>query len=206
MRLEPFALRGTSVVLEPLSHDHVDDLVVASGVDRSTYGFTAVPRDRPSTHAYVQQLRDDAARDLAVPFVQRRVADGAIVGCTRYMNLVWWTGRDTPVEVEVGGTWLAADAQRTAINTEAKLLLLTHAFEVWRVFRVAICTAADNARSRRAIERLGATFEGVLRNHRALVGDRVETPGRPRDSAMYSIIDTEWPTIRSSLRAKLDGD
>jgi RimJ/RimL family protein N-acetyltransferase len=205
MRLEPFALRGSWVSLEPLSRDHVEDLVNAANEDRSTYGFTSVPHDRQSAQVYVDQLLADARGDTAVPFVQRRVADGAVVGCTRYMNLAWWGGRDTPAEVEVGGTWLAADAQRTPINTEAKLLLLTHAFEVWGVFRVAICTAAANERSRRAIERLGATFEGVLRNHRPLVGDLVETAGRPRDSALYSILDREWPSVRSTLRAKLDG-
>ena len=111
--------------------------------------------------------------------------------------------RNSPAEVEIGGTWLAADAQRTALNTEAKLLLLTHAFEMWEVHRVAICTASDNERSRRAIERLGASFEGILRNHRALIGDAVTTPGLPRDSALYSIIDREWPTIRARLTERL---
>ena len=86
------------------------------------------------------------------------------------MNLVWWPGREAPVEVEVGGTWLAAAAQRTPINTEAKVLLLRHAFEVWQVGRVAICTDARNDRSRNAIERIGATFEGVLRRHRPATG------------------------------------
>jgi RimJ/RimL family protein N-acetyltransferase len=140
-----------------------------------------------------------------VPFIQRSVETGRIVGCTRYLNVMWWSGRETPAEVEIGGTWLAAEAQRTAINTEAKVLLLGHAFDDWNVHRVAICTASGNERSRRAIERLGATFEGVLRNHRALIGDSVTQQGMPRDSAMYSIIDREWPEIRERLKARLDG-
>jgi RimJ/RimL family protein N-acetyltransferase len=204
MRLEPFALEGRFVRLEPLSPEHVDDLVEAANEDRSTYGFTGVPRDRASMSSYIDGLRADAAADSVVPFAQRRVDDGALVGCTRFMNVTWWTGRATPAEVEIGGTWLSSSAQRTPLNTEAKLLLLTHAFEVWAVHRVAICTAADNERSRRAIERLGATFEGVLRNHRAVMGDGREHLGGPRDSALYSIIDREWPTVRDGLRGRLD--
>jgi len=205
MRLEPFALEGRFVRLEPLGHEHIDDLVVAANEDRSTYGFTAVPRDRAGMKSYVATLLTDAAADSAVPFVQRRLVDDAVAGCTRYMNVTWWSGRATPAEVEIGGTWLAGTAQRTPLNTEAKLLLLTQAFDAWKVFRVAICTAADNERSRRAIERLGASLEGILRNHRPLIGDRITTPGLPRDSALYSIVDREWPAIREGLVAKLDG-
>lgn len=102
----------------------------------------------------------------ARPFVQRAMPGGEIVGSTRLFDFRWWRGRLVPDELEVGGTWLAPAAQRTPINTEAKLVLLTHAFETWEAVRVAICTDERNERSRRAIERLGATFEGVLRNHR----------------------------------------
>ena len=102
-----------------------------------------------------------------MPFAQRRMSDLRVVGCTCYLEIRYWTGGDLPDEVEVGGTWLAASAQRTAINTEAKLLLLTQAFEAWEVRRLAIYTDARNTQSREAIVRLGATFEGVLRNHRA---------------------------------------
>jgi RimJ/RimL family protein N-acetyltransferase len=205
MRLQPFALEGRHVRLEPLAPEHVDALVAAANEDRSTYGFTGVPRDQPSMSAYIDALRTEAASDSVVPFAPRRVADDSLVGCTRFMNVIWWSGRDTPAEVEIGGTWLSASAQRTPVNTEAKLLLLTHAFEVWNVHRVAICTAADNERSRHAIERLGATFEGVLRNHRAVMGDGRERLGGPRDSALYSIIDREWPAVRDGLRQRLDG-
>jgi N-acetyltransferase len=205
MRLEPFTLEGTHVRLEPLSHDHVDELVAAANVDRSTYGWTAVPSDRAGMSAYVDALLRDRDSDSAMPFAQRRVADGRAIGCTRLMNLTWWSGHDLPVEVEIGGTWLGADAQRTPLNTEAKLLLLTHAFETWRVHRVAICTDERNERSRRAIERLGAAFEGVLRHHRAQMGDDVDVVGAPRNTAVYSILPAEWTEIRRRLRERLDG-
>jgi RimJ/RimL family protein N-acetyltransferase len=155
--------------------------------------------------AYIDWLLADAERDLVVPFAQRRAADGALVGCTRFLNVTWWAGRDLPTEVEVGGTWLSASAQRTAINTEAKLLLLGHAFDVWQVHRVAICTDARNERSRRAIERIGATFEGVLRRHRASMGDAT-VPGSPRDTAVFSVVADEWPAVRAALRSRLERD
>ena len=110
------------------------------------------------------------------------------------MSPAWPLGRRDPDEVEVGGTWLAADAQRSPINTEAKLLLLTNAFEAWEVRSVAICTDARNDRSRRAIERLGATFEGVLRQHRASTA--AGEAGTLRDTAVYAIIAAEWPGIK----------
>ena len=202
MRLEPFSLTGLHVSLEPISPEHVPALVEAATTDRATYGFTNVPEDPVTMAAYVDTLRNDALHDSAVPFVQRRVGDGRIVGCTRYLNLGWWPGRPTPVEVEIGGTWLSADAQRTPVNSEAKLLLLRQAFDTWGVHRVAICTDARNERSRAAIERLGAQFEGILRRHRASMG--TSTPaGTARDSAMYSIIDDEWPEIRDRLEARV---
>jgi RimJ/RimL family protein N-acetyltransferase len=116
--------------------------------------------------------------------------------------MLWWPDRSTPAEVEIGGTWLSADAQRTPLNTEAKFLLLQQAFEQWKVFRVAIMTDALNARSRAAIERLGATFEGIVRKHRPNTGTLTE-PGQPRNTAAYSIIDDEWPTVRDRLNARL---
>lgn len=204
MRLEPFTLTGTHVQLEPLTRDHAADLLAAGNQDRSTYGYTPVPADEVAMEGYIDWLVGDAARDIVVPFVQRRLADGAAVGCTRFLNVTWYTGRDTPAEVEIGGTWLAANAQRSPINTEAKLLLLTHAFEQWDVFRVAICTDARNQRSRDAIVRLGAQFEGILRQHRPNTGHLTE-PGKARDTAAYSILPDEWPAIRSSLKDRLDG-
>ncbi len=191
-------LVGTHVTLERLRPDHVADIAAAGSGDRSTFGWTSVPGDDASTRAYVATLLGDADQHRAAPFVQRRTSDGAVVGCTRFMSPSWPLGRREPDEVEIGGTWLAADAQRSPINTEAKFLLLSHAFEVWTVQRVAICTDDRNERSRRAIERLGATFEGVLRRHRASTVAGEE--GALRNSAIYSIIADEWPTIRDRLR------
>ncbi|HNJ97190.1 MAG TPA: GNAT family protein [Ilumatobacteraceae bacterium] len=204
MRIEPFTLTGRHVRLQPLTADLAPALLAAANAQRDTFGHTHVPATAEVMQQYIDGLLADAARDTAVPFAQVRVADDTPVGCTRFMNVTWWPGHDTPVEVEIGGTWLAAAAQRTPINTEAKLLLLTHAFDVWGVARVAICTDARNARSRAAIERLGAQFEGILRNHRASMGHATE-PGTPRDTACYSIIPSEWPAVRDGLLARLDG-
>lgn len=202
MRLEPFTLTGTHVQLEPLARHHAGELLAAANQDRSTFGYTPVPHDTATMDGYLDWLLADAERDMVVPFVQRRVADGAAVGCTRFLNVTWYTGRDTPAEVEIGGTWLAAAAQRSPINSEAKLLLLTQAFEQWNVFRVAICTDALNQRSRDAIVRLGARFEGILRQHRPNTGHLTEA-GKARDTAAYSIIPAEWPAIRSALKERL---
>ena len=201
MRLEPFTLTGDAVQLEPLRPEHAPDLLRAADVDRSTFGYTPVPVDLPAMEGYIDWLLGDAERDHVVPFAQRRRADGAVVGCTRYLNVTWWPDRPLPTEVEIGGTWLGAEAQRSSINTEAKLLLLTHAFEVWGVHRVAICTDALNERSRRAIERIGAQFEGILRRHRASTG-HATVPGTPRDTAAYSIIVDEWPAVREGMEAR----
>ena len=103
--------------------------------DRSTFGYTQVPDGRVETAAYVEWLLDDAAHARAAPFVQRRLDDGVVVGCTRFMNPAWPLGHTDPDEVEIGGTWLSVSAQRTPINSEAKLLLLSHTFDVWNVQR-----------------------------------------------------------------------
>jgi RimJ/RimL family protein N-acetyltransferase len=192
-------LSGRAVVLEPITADRrdqvVDEIVVASSGDRSTYRYTGVPDGRDDAEAYVAMLLDGAARGELAPFAQRRADTGELVGCTRFMEPHWWFGRPDPDEVEIGGTWLRPDAQRTGINRDAKLLLLGHAFDEWGVGRVAICTDARNTRSRTAIERLGATFEGVLRRHRPSYLE----PGQLRDSAMFSITADEWPTVRARL-------
>ena len=202
MRLEPFTLTGRHVVLEPLAPAHADALVAAADLDRSSFGFTLVPSTTDEMHEYIESLLAAARGDTTVPFVQRLVASGEVVGCTRFLDVRWWVPRSTPAEAEIGGTWLRADVQRTAVNTEAKLLMLSHAFEVWQVHRVAICTDARNERSRTAITRLGAQFEGVLRNHRPAAGHAVAVGGA-RDTAVYSIIATEWPDVRAGLLARL---
>ena len=201
--LSVVALSGRFVLLEPLRADHVDEIAAASSGDRSSFGYTQVPDGREEAADYVTWLLDDAAHARAAPFVQRRVDDGVVVGCTRFLNPLWPLGRVDPDEVEIGGTWLSASAQRTPINSEAKLLLLSHAFGVWGAQRVAICTDARNEQSRRAIERLGATFEGVMRRHRR--STRAGDVDTLRDTAMYSITIDEWPAIETRLRSFLTG-
>jgi RimJ/RimL family protein N-acetyltransferase len=198
--LERVTLTGRFVQLEPLDHAHVDGLVAAATADRSTFSHTWVPDSVAGMTAYVDTLHAHHASGDALPFVQRRLDTGEEAGCTRFMDARWWRDGDTPDEVEIGGTWLTPAAQRTPVNTEAKLLLLTHAFETLDVWRVAICTDAANERSREAILRIGATFEGILRCHRV----RFNTdPVAPRDSAMYSIVADEWPRVRDRLCERL---
>jgi RimJ/RimL family protein N-acetyltransferase len=186
---------------QPLRLELVDELVEAASEDRSTYVWTKVPDGESAMRAYVEGILADHAAGSVVPFAHRRVADGRLVGCTRFMELRCWAGRPFPDEVEVGGTWLAASAQRTAVNTEAKLLMFTHAFETWGVQRLCLCTDARNERSRAAIERVGAGFEGTLRKHRPSTAPG--EAGLARDSAIYSIITAEWPAVRARLLAGL---
>lgn len=189
-------LTGAHVTLEALHPHHVDGLVAAATIDRSSYGYTLVPDDAASMADYVDRLVAAGAAGTMRPFAQV-LPDGRIVGCTRFMEPHWWRGRPEPDEIEIGGTWLAADVQRSAVNTEAKLLLLSHAFEAWDVWRVALCTDARNERSRRAIARLGAMFEGVLRSHRPV--NVLGAPLGPRDTAVFSIVAAEWPKVRERL-------
>ncbi len=195
------ALRGRHVELIPLDLAFVDELTVAASGDRTTFGLTEVPDGIDEVRAYVERMLHRRDRGEAVPFAQRDVASGHLVGCTRFMELRRWFGRPEPDEVEIGGTWLNACVQRTSVNTEAKLLLLTHAFEVWRVQRVSLCTDERNMRSRNAIERIGASFEGVLRHHRPskVAGEE----GRLRNSALFAIVDDEWPAVKERLVARL---
>lgn len=194
------------MALEPLTIDHVPDLVEAASQDRSTFGFTAVPDGVEEMLNYVRNLLGSHKAGQDVPFVQRRFnVDGAlgeVVGCTRFMNICFPLGRTVngvlvPDEIEIGGTWLAKSAQRTSINTEAKLMLMTHAFDTWGVQRVAICTDERNEQSRRAIERIGGIFEGVLRSDRP--SWVVSEKGNLRNTAVYSVVSAEWPEVKSRL-------
>ena len=195
-------LTGRHVALTPLSLDDVDGLLRAANEDRSTYGFTRVPSTRDEMTEAIEALLDERDRRLGLPFATRRRASGEIVGMTRFLTLRWWFERDYPDGAEIGGTFLAASAQRTPINTEAKLLMLTHSFEVWGVQRLDLKTDERNERSRRAIERLGATFDGVLRNWQPSMVEGES--GLVRSSAMYSIVPEEWPAIRDQLQRRLD--
>jgi RimJ/RimL family protein N-acetyltransferase len=193
-------LRGSLVQLEPLSTGHEAGLARAAEEDRSSYAFTVVPRAHEvGTYLAAQAGRAEVGE--LVPFAQVRLADGQAVGCTSYGQPRYWPGRAGLCAVEIGWTWLAASAQGTGINTEAKLLLMEHAFETLGVARVDFKTDARNDRSRRALAGLGATFEGVLRSWSP---SRVPgEEGRLRDSAMFSLLAGEWPAARERLRGRL---
>jgi N-acetyltransferase len=194
-------LEGSLVRLEPLAICHAGDLTAAAEEDRGSYGHTLVPRGS-EVGGYLDAQFARAAQGL-IPFAKVRRADGRAVGCTAYWNPRAWPGRDDLRAIEVGFTWLSASAQGSGINAEAKLLLMSHAFDVLQVGRVDFKTDARNARSRRALEALGATFEGVLRSWSMSWAPGEE--GLLRDSAMYSVIAPEWDAVRSRLTARLAG-
>ena len=201
MTTENFLLAGKHVRLEPLEHRHVDGLVAAAAGDRDLYQWSPVPQDKAEPPRYVDTalawrrrrdggaLRDRPRRPTAsssAPRASLTSSDGHGRRATR----AW---PPSPDVCEIGYTWLTRSAIRTAANTEAKLLMLTHAFEIWQVLRVCLHTDVRNQRSRAAIERIGGKFEGILRAH------RMAADFTPRDSARYSIIAAEWPTVKQRL-------
>ncbi len=202
-------LVGRHVRLEPLSTVHVDGLVRAATGDRSSFAFTPVPDDRPTMRAYVDRALGRAADGDQVPFATVSLDLGRVVGSTRFYDLApWdWTGiapGATPVpstgvldRASIGHTWLDPAVQRSPVNTEAKLLMLDHAFGTWGVRAVRLQTDARNARSRAAIARIGCTLDGVLR------ADRPAADGTVRDSAVFSMLADEWPAARARLAARL---
>jgi RimJ/RimL family protein N-acetyltransferase len=199
--LEPRNLVGRLVRLEPLGDAHVEGLVSAAAEDRGTYGYTTVPLGRDAMVDFVRASLAARAVGEELPFAQVRVVDGRTLGVTRFLSLRHRPGEALPYAVEIGGTWLAASAQRSGINAEAKLLLLCEAFDVWNVGRVDFKTDVRNDRSRAAILGLGAKFEGILRNWQPS-----QVPGEEnvlRDSAMYSIVGAEWPAVRRDIAARL---
>jgi N-acetyltransferase len=200
MTLTAPVLEGDLVRLEPLDHRHAADLAVAAEEDRTSYRYTWVPTAAEVSDYIDAQLARAAAGTLA-PYAQVAKATGRAVGATAYWDPRLWPDRNELCAVEVGFTWLAASAQGAGLNTEAKFLLFAHAFERWRVVRVDLKTDARNNRSRAAIERVGARFEGVLR-----CWSRSWAPGEDgllRDSAMYSIVASEWPACLGRLQTRL---
>jgi RimJ/RimL family protein N-acetyltransferase len=204
--LEAVTLQGRYVRLEPLTPAHIPALLAVAQAARGTFGLTFVPADELSMRQYVATALAARAVARALPFATVDRATDQVVGSTRFGNVEFWAwppgnphqrGEHLPDVVEIGWTWLAPAAQRTGVNTEAKLLMLTHAFEVWRVHRVSLMTDARNRRSRDAIVRLGAGFDGVLR------ASRVAADGAIRDTAAYSILDSEWPGVKAALLARL---
>jgi RimJ/RimL family protein N-acetyltransferase len=201
MPMEAFTLQGEHVRLEPLGHHHVDGLAAAAANDPDLYRWSLVPQNKNEAKAYVETALAWRDASTAVSFAIVRRQDSLVIGSTRFFNLERWVwppshpshGRTIPDACEIGYTWFARSAIRTAANTETKFLMLRHAFEVWRLVRVCFHTDARNERSRAALERIGGRFEGILRAHR-MAADFI-----PRDSARYSILPSEWPQVKQRL-------
>ncbi|WP_030752033.1 GNAT family N-acetyltransferase [Streptomyces griseus] len=209
----PVLLTGRSVRLEPLAMRHAEALARAGEADRSAYAFTPVPNGLESALDYIARALADQAAGRCLPFALVGTADDRVIGSTRFLELDYWRGplvwpptpghphgdplTAVPDAAEIGNTWISGDARGTGINTEAKLLMLRHAFDTWGVRRITLRADARNTRSRVAIERLGATCEGIRRAHsRGL-------DGAVRDTAFYSILDEEWPTVRDIIELRL---
>lgn len=196
MNITPVTLTGRVIRLVPLSEAHVPGLS-AAGLDERIWKLMVYGsiRSEMDMRGWVRDLLERQARGTDLPFVVMLQADRRVVGATRYMNI---SPKDRGLEI--GGTWYGVDYQGTAVNPEAKYLLLRHAFEDLGVIRVQIKTDSRNIPSQRAIEKLGAVKEGVLRNHMIL------DDGYVRDSVVYSIIDREWPAVRDRLIERLGYD
>ena len=192
MDITPITLEGLHVRLDPLSPNHEGPLIAAAGDGELWNSNVTIVPTRETMAAYISAALAAQIQGRELPFVVIRKSTGQIVGTTRF----YFIEPDNRT-CEIGYTWLAASVQRSEVNTETKLLLLTHAFEHWRCIRVALITDALNQQSQRAILRLGAKQEGVLRNHMVMPG------GRYRDSVLFSIIESEWPEVKARLEAKL---
>jgi RimJ/RimL family protein N-acetyltransferase len=192
MIVEPTTLRGKSVRLEPLRIEHVGPLAHV-GLDPSLWRWIPVQvATVDQMRAYVLTALDEQKRGVSVPFALIDQISGQVIGCTRYANI-----EPEHRRLEIGWTWITPSFQRTAANTEAKLLLLTHAFETLGAQRVELKTDALNERSREAILRIGAVEAGTFRKH------MIMSTGRARDTVYFSIIDSEWPAVKAKLRARL---
>lgn len=192
MRVEPVTLAGSHIRLEPMTMQHHPALC-AVGLDRELWRWTVAEVLTPEDmRAYMETALDWQKEGTALPFVTVDQASGRAVGSTRFMNI------DKPHRrVEIGSTWVAKPWQRTPVNTEAKYLMLRHAFETLGCIRVELKTDSLNQASRNAIARLGAREEGVFRNHMICFG------GRIRHSAWYGITDGDWPQVKERLEGLL---
>ncbi|MEU0564068.1 GNAT family protein [Nonomuraea sp. NPDC005983] len=202
-------LSGRFVRLEPLSLAVIDELVAAASEDRTTYAFTRVPDGRDEMVSYVEAVLAEQAEGRTMPFAIRWLNTDRVVGATRLMNLEYWQGPmpwppgtrgavgEIPSVADIGYTWLGASAQGSGVNRESKFLMLSHAFDSWNVHRITLKADVRNVRSRAAIEALGAHFDGVRRAESRGADDTV------RDTAFYSILNSEWPAVRERLAMRL---
>ncbi|CAN5468552.1 GNAT family protein [soil metagenome] len=193
MEIEPVILEGEAVRLEPLKIEHFDALCEVGIIDSLWFWTANVVQTVEDLRRYVETALDEAAQKVSLPFVTIDRHLNKVIGSTRFGNI-----DPKNRKTEIGWTWINPLWQRTAINTEAKLLMLTHAFETWDCIRVELKTDVLNQKSRHAMLGIGAKEEGILRNH------IITESGRFRDSVYFSIIDTEWRDVKENLRAKLD--
>jgi len=205
--MHSFILEGRLVRLEPLAHCHAGELALAAAAsDEALYCWTQVPRTSDDAKRYIDVAMAAREAGTAVCFAIIRVTDGAVVGSTRFFNIERWSWPQghprrelAPGDVcEIGYTWLSQSALRTGINTEAKLLMLTHAFEVWQMLGVCLHTDARNLRSRASIERIGGQLDGILRAH------RMGADLTARDSARYSFVAGDWAERKQILLGLLN--
>ena len=193
--VDPVALEGRHVVLSPMTRERAESIaaaLAAAAADGNLWEskVTSIPRPE-GAKAYVAQALAELDAGVSMPFVTVDRASGKAVGSTRYMNI------EAPHRrLEIGTTWIGKSFQRTAINTEAKYLMLRHAFETLHCIAVDLRTHEKNVQSRAAIERLGAKLDGLLRNH------RIMPDGSLRNTATYSIVESEWPEVKARLEAR----
>jgi RimJ/RimL family protein N-acetyltransferase len=189
----PETLDGRRVRLEPLSLERHEEGLMAVGLDPALWRWTVSrPASRADLRAYLEKALAEQAAGVALPFATIDKTSGRVAGSTRFGNISRHDRR-----VEIGWTWLGTAFQRSHVNTEAKYLMLRHAFETWGCVRVELKANALNDASRRAMERFGATFEGTLRRHMRL------EDGTWRDTVFYSVLDSEWPAVRARLEAMM---
>jgi N-acetyltransferase len=195
MHVVPITLEGRWAKLEPLGEQHVGDLVEAADEDDIWTWMPIRLKTADDVRAWMAAVHADQANGTALPFAIIERASGKAVGSTRFMDI-----QPANRGIEIGWTWLAKQVRRTPVNTECKYLLMRHAFEDQGAIRVQLKTNARNERSRTAILRIGAQFEGILRQQMILPN------GDYRDSAYYSVLDTEWPAVKSRLERILAGE
>ena len=194
MDLKPLVLTGNHVRLEPMTEAHISGLAKI-GVGQNFWDFMLYGRmdSEEDMRGWVLDIITRSEKGTDLPFAVIHLSSGRVAGATRYLNII---PKDRGLEI--GGTWYGTEFQRTAVNTECKYLLLRHAFETLDAIRVQLKTDLRNERSQRAMERIGAKKEGILRNHMVL------PDGRYRDSVYYSILDTEWPEVKKKLEEMMN--
>jgi RimJ/RimL family protein N-acetyltransferase len=194
MDLKPLVLTGNHVRLEPLTEAHISGLAEI-GVGQNFWDFMLYGRmdSEEDMRGWVLDIITRSEKGTELPFAVIHLASGRVAGATRYLNIM---PKDRGLEI--GGTWYGTEFQRTAVNTECKYLLLSHAFESLGTIRVQLKTDLRNERSQKAMERIGAKKEGILRHHMIL------PDGRYRDSVFYSILDTEWPEVKKNLEEMMN--